>query len=159
MWWHAYIAIIKHHTRPSLGPSHVGHWLVAITSNQEILKCNFIVSVRLVTNFIKRKKDKFIILFKYELVHWLCWLVAYLIFVLPALARKTHRDHFVHCCYLLLLWKQINIWLYLLHALMDVNQSLVIDATWEPSYVNEVKSRILRSKVTFQGQRSSEDKL
>ena len=46
--------------------------------------------------------------------------------VSAALAGKTHtcRDRFVHCC--LLLWKQVNIWLYLPHALMDFNQSWVI---------------------------------
>ena len=49
-------------------------------------------------------------------------------FVLPALAGKTRRDRFVHCC---LLCKQVNIWLYIPHALMDFNQSWVIDATWK----------------------------
>ena len=30
---------------------------------------------------------------------------------------------------------------------MDFNQSWVIDATWEPSFVDEVKGHITRSKV------------
>ena len=49
-------------------------------------------------------------------------------FVSPVLAGKTHRDHFVYycsCC--MLLWKQVNIWLKLPHALMDFNQSWVIE--------------------------------
>ena len=34
-----------------------------------------------------------------------------IIFVSPALAGKTDRDHFVPCCCCcLLLWKQVNIW-------------------------------------------------
>ena len=41
----------------------------------------------------------------------------------------------------------LNIWLYLPHALMDFNQSWVIDATWEPSFVDVVKGHISRSKV------------
>ena len=77
------------------------------------------------------------------------------------LAWKTHRDHIVGCCCLLLLvvivvcrcclllWKQVNIWLYLPHALMDFNQSWVIDATREPSFVDEVKCHISRSKVIW----------
>ena len=67
----------------------------------------------------------------------------------PALAGKTHRDHFVGCCCLLMLSvvKRVNIWLYLPHALVDFNQSLVIDAIWEPASVDEVKSHISRSKV------------
>ena len=36
---------------------------------------------------------------------------------------------------------------YLPHALMDFNQSWVINATWEPSFVDEVKGHISRSKV------------
>ena len=53
-----------------------------------------------------------------------------------------------HCCLLLLsVVKRANIWLYLPHALMDFNQSWVIDATWEPSFVDEVKGHISRSKV------------
>ena len=73
-----------------------------------------------------------------------------LLFVLPALAGKTHRDHFVHCCLLLSVVcreKRVNIWLYLPHVLMDFNQSWVIDATWKPSFVDEVKGHISRSKV------------
>ena len=77
-------------------------------------------------------------------------------FVLPALAEKTHRDHLspvVVCCRLL--WNSVNIWLYLphhqWHALVDFNQSWVIYATWEPSFVDEVKGHISRSKV-FWGQ-------
>ena len=66
--------------------------------------------------------------------------------MLSALAGKTHWDRFVGCC---LLWKQVNIWLYLQHALMDFNQSWVIDATWEPSFVDEVKGHILRLKVIW----------
>ena len=81
---------------------------------------------------------------------------SFLIFVLPALAGKTQRDHFVPCCCCLLMLlsvdvacreKRVNIWLYLPHALMDFNQSWVIDATWEPSFVDEVKGHISRSKV------------
>ena len=53
------------------------------------------------------------------------------------------------CCVLMLLWKRVNFWLYLPHALMDFNQSWVIDATWEPSFVDEVKSHISRSKVIW----------
>ena len=71
------------------------------------------------------------------------------IFVSPALAGK--RDHVVRCsCYLLVsvVKKRVNIWLYLPHALMDFNQSWVIDATWEPSFV-EVKGHISRSKVIW----------
>ena len=78
------------------------------------------------------------------------------IFVLPALAGKTHRDHFVPvvrwCCLLLLLLsvvKRVNIWLYLPHALMDFYQSWAIDAIWEPSFVDEVKGHISRSKVIW----------
>ena len=48
----------------------------------------------------------------------------------PALAGKTHTNRFVPCC--CLLWKQVNVWLYLPHALMDFNQSWVIDAIWKP---------------------------
>ena len=71
-----------------------------------------------------------------------------LVFVLPALAGKTHRDHFVPCCLLMLsVVKRVNIWLYLPHALLDFNQSWAIDATWEPSFVEEVKGHIPRSKV------------
>ena len=43
--------------------------------------------------------------------------------------------------------KRANIWVYLPHALMNFNQSWVIDATWEPSFVDEVKVHISRSKV------------
>ena len=32
---------------------------------------------------------------------------------------------------------------------MDFNQSWVIDATWEPSFVDEVKGHISRSKVIW----------
>ena len=74
------------------------------------------------------------------------------IFVSPDLAGKTHRDHFVpcsSCCLLLSVVKRVNIWLYLPHALMGFNQSWVIDATWEPSFVDEVKSRISRLKVIW----------
>ena len=83
------------------------------------------------------------------------------IFVSLALAGKTHGDHFVHCCCLSVVVKTkwVNIWLYLPHALMDFNQSWVIDAKWEPSFVDEVKGHISRSKVTYQGQRSSKVKL
>ena len=67
-----------------------------------------------------------------------------LLFVSPALAGKAHSYHFVPCCCccLLLLWNQVNIWLYLPHALMDFNQRLIIDETWEPSFVDEVKGHI-----------------
>ena len=60
------------------------------------------------------------------------------LFVAPVLAGKTHRDHFVPCCLLMLLYvvKRVNIWLYLPHALKHFNQSWVIDATWEPSFVD-----------------------
>ena len=52
-------------------------------------------------------------------------------FASPAFAGEKHMDRFVHCCCLfrfvhcccLLLWKQVNIWLYLPHALVDFNQS------------------------------------
>ena len=68
----------------------------------------------------------------------------------PALAGKTHRDHFVPCCCMLLsVVKRVNIWLYRPHALMDFNESWVIDATWEPSFVDEVKGHISRSKVIW----------
>ena len=50
------------------------------------------------------------------------------------------------CCPL---WKRVNIWLYLPHALMDFNQSWVIDATWKPSFVDEVRGHISRSKVIW----------
>ena len=71
-----------------------------------------------------------------------------------ALAGKTHLDHFVHCCWLLMLSvvKRVNIWFYLPHALMDFNHSWVIGATWDPAFVDEVKD-------IYQGQRSSEVKL
>ena len=49
-------------------------------------------------------------------------------------------------CWCCLLWKGVNIWLYLPHGLMDFNQSWVIDATWEPSFVDVVKGHISRSK-------------
>ena len=79
------------------------------------------------------------------------------IFVSPALAGKTHRDHLspvvvvvCWCCLLLLsVVKRANIWLYLPHALMDFNQSWVIDVTWEPWFVDEVKGHISRSKVIW----------
>ena len=81
-----------------------------------------------------------------------------MIVVSPALAGKTHRDHFVPCCCLLMLSvvvvvvvlsvvKRVNIWLYLLNALMNFNQSWIIDATWEPSFADEVKGNKSRSKV------------
>ena len=72
----------------------------------------------------------------------------------PALAGKTHRYHFVPCCCLLMLSvvKRVNIWFYLPHALMDFNQSWVIVATWDPTFVDEVND-------IYQGQRSSEGKL
>ena len=56
----------------------------------------------------------------------------------------AYWDHFVPCCCLLMLSvvKRVNIWLYFPHALMDFNQSWVIDATWEPSFVDEVKGHI-----------------
>ena len=38
--------------------------------------------------------------------------------------------------------KRVNISLYLPHALMDFNQCWVIDATWEPSFVDVVKGHI-----------------
>ena len=68
-------------------------------------------------------------------------------FVLPVLAGKTHVGITLWavvgwCC---LLWKQVNKWLYLPHALMDFNQSWVTDTTWEPSFVDEVKGHISRS--------------
>ena len=71
--------------------------------------------------------------------------------VLPALAGKTHtcRDHFVHFCSCCLLWRQVNIWIYLPHALMDFNQSWVKGATWEPSFADAVKGHISRSKVIW----------
>ena len=50
--------------------------------------------------------------------------VVYLAVFSCVLAGKTHSDHFVHCC-CLSLWKQVNIWLYLPHALMDFSQSWV----------------------------------
>ena len=37
--------------------------------------------------------------------------------------------------------------LYLWHAVMDQVQTWVLGVTWEPSYVNEVKGHIPRSKV------------
>ena len=49
--------------------------------------------------------------------------------------------HFVPCC-CCLLWKGLKIWLYLPRALMDFNQKWVIDATWEPLFVDEVKGHI-----------------
>ena len=76
-----------------------------------------------------------------------CAHITLLIFLSPALAGKTRRDHFVPCCCLLSVVKRVNIWLYLPHALMDFNQSWVIDATSEPSFVDEVKGHISRSKV------------
>ena len=36
---------------------------------------------------------------------------------------------------------------FLFHTMSNCNQTSVIDATWEPSYVNEVKGHIPRSKV------------
>ena len=64
-------------------------------------------------------------------------------------------DHFVPCpllsvvvvvcCCHCLLWKRVNIWLYLPHALMDFNQSWLVDATWEPSFVDEVKGHLRSS--------------
>ena len=50
------------------------------------------------------------------------------------------------------MWKRVNIWLYILylpHALMDFNQSWVIGAAWEPSFVAEVKGHMSRSKVIW----------
>ena len=68
--------------------------------------------------------------------------------VSPALEGKTHwitLSTVVCCC--CLLWEQVKIWLP--HALMDFNQSWVIDATWEPSFVDKVKGHISRSKVMW----------
>ena len=73
--------------------------------------------------------------------------VFFFFLVSSALAGKTHRD-FVGCC-CCLLWNQVNIWLYLPRALMDFNQSWVIDATWEPSFVDEVRGHISWSKVIW----------
>ena len=56
----------------------------------------------------------------------------YPFFVLPALAGKTHRDHFVPCFQLSVVVvvvcceKRVNIWLYLPHALMDFNHYYVV---------------------------------
>ena len=44
---------------------------------------------------------------------------------------------------------RLNIWLQLPHALMDINQSWVIDAAWELLFVDEVKGHISRSKVIW----------
>ena len=65
----------------------------------------------------------------------------------PALTGKTHRDLFFHCCLSSVKKKRVNIWPYLPHALMDLNQTWVMDATWEPSFVDEVKGHIPRLKV------------
>ena len=71
--------------------------------------------------------------------------VPFYFIVSPARAGKTGS-----LCWLLLsVVKMVNIWLYLPHALMDFNQSWVIDATWEPSFVDEVKGNISRSKVIW----------
>ena len=56
------------------------------------------------------------------------------------------------CC---LLWKRVNICLYIPHTLMDFNQTWVIGATWGPSFVDEVKGHISGSKVTYQDKRWS----
>ena len=60
-------------------------------------------------------------------------------------------SHIACCCWccLLLLLKQVNIWLYLPHALMDFDQSWFIDATWKPSYSDEVKVHIWKAKVIW----------
>ena len=38
---------------------------------------------------------------------------------------------------------------FLFHTMTNCNQTSVIDATWKPSYVNEVKGHIPRSKVIW----------
>ena len=57
------------------------------------------------------------------------------------------RTILLHCS--CLLWKQVNIWLCLPHALINFNQSWVIDVTWGPSFVDEVRGHISRSKVIW----------
>ena len=42
---------------------------------------------------------------------------------------------------------QANIWLYLPHVSIDITQSWIIDAAWEPTFVDEFKCYISRSKV------------
>ena len=92
------------------------------------------------------------------------WALAFqfLLFVSPALAGKTLGDHFVPCWCLLsvvvccLLWKQVNIWLYFPHALVDFNQSWVIDAIWKPAFVDKIWGHLSRSKVIW-GQVVRED--
>ena len=64
-----------------------------------------------------------------------------------ALVGETHRDGFVPlvvvctCSLLPVVKMGLSFGSKLPHALMDLNQSWVKDATWEPSYVDEVKGR------------------
>ena len=100
----------------------------------------------------------FFFYFIYVFISFLFCLVNFIIkhfrniFVSPALAGKRHKEITLSTFVvflLLLLWKHVNIWLYRPHTSMDFNQSWVIDATWEPSFVDEVKGYISRSKVIW----------
>ena len=57
----------------------------------------------------------------------------------------------VVCCHVVMLSvvKRVNICLLLLHTLMDYNQTWVIGATWQPTFVDGVKGHTLRSKVNL----------
>ena len=80
------------------------------------------------------------------------WKKHHLYFCVACLSRKdTFRDRFAHCCSLLASVVAVktssHFWLYLPLALMDFNQGWVIDANGNPHL-------LMRSKVTYQGQRS-----
>ena len=76
---------------------------------------------------------------KYTLIFYLI-----VIFVLPAFAGKTHKDLFVLLLFVLVVCHESRLTCCsnFHSALMDFNQSWVIDATWEPSFVDEVKGHV-----------------
>ena len=72
------------------------------------------------------------------------------VIVSPALAGKTHRDHFVLFCCLLSVVVKTGKHLALPSTCFDGFQlKLGIDATWEPSFVDDGKVHISRSKVIW----------
>ena len=76
-------------------------------------------------------------------------------FCVACLSRKDTLGSLFHRCLLFmsvvvcLSWKGLTFGSIFHMLLMDFNQSWVIDATWEPSFVDDVKGHISRSNVIW----------
>ena len=90
--------------------------------------------------------------------HW-CWFTLnkerfnkQCLFVFACLNGKDTYESLFPLLSVVVYNKRVNIWLHLPHVLVNLNQTWVIDATWVPLF-------LMRSKVTYWGQKSSEIKL